>query len=97
MLPIEVTTNEDALVEMAATMSIPVRGVRAAATRKRKITVATGKVGTRAGRPTTAKLKIKRAARRALRSRTAATLQLKIRATDRSRNRFRQRQSIRLK
>ena len=97
VLPIEVTTDEDALLELTATMRQQVRGVRAAATRTRKVTVATGRVGARGGRPTTAKLKIKRAARRALKNRTAATLQLEIRATDRSRNKSLQRQAIRLK
>jgi hypothetical protein len=97
VLPVEVTTDEDAVVEMTATLSQPVRGVRAAATRRRKITVATGKVGARGGRPATAKLKVKRAGRRALKGKASATLQLEIRATDRSRNKSLQRQSIRLK
>ena len=96
VLPIEVTTDEDAQLELSATLRQPVRGVRAAATRTRKVTVATGRVSARGGRATTAKLKLKRAGRRALRGKKAATLQLEVRATDRARNRSLQRQNVRL-
>ena len=97
VLPVEVTSDEDAALELLVTLRQPVSGVRAAATRTRKITVASGKVGARAGRPATARLKVKRAGRKALKKKKAVTLQLEIRATDRARNRSLQRQSLRLK
>ena len=97
VLPIEVTTNEDASLELTATLRQQIRGVRAAATRTRKVTIATGRVAATGGKPVTAKLKLKRAGRRALKNRKAATLQLEIRATDRARNRSLQRQNLRLK
>lgn len=96
VIPIEVTANEDALLELLLTLRVPVRGVRAAATRTRKVTVASGKVGARGGRPTTARLKLRRAGRKALKNRRRATLQLEIRATDRARNRSVRRQSLRI-
>jgi hypothetical protein len=97
VLPVEVTTNEDASLELTATLRQQVSGVRAAATRTRKVTIATGRVRATGGKPATAKLKLKRAGRRALKNKRAATLQLEIRATDRARNRSLRRQSLRLK
>lgn len=97
VLPIEVTTDEDASLELTATLRQQIRGVRAAAARTRKVTIATGRVRATGGKPATAKLKLKRAGRRALKNKKSATLQLEIRATDRARNRSLQRQSLRLK
>lgn len=96
VLPIEVTPDEDALLELIASLRMPVRDLRAAVTRTRKVTVATGKAAARGGQPTTVKLKLRRAGRKALKKRKKATLQLEIRATDRARNRSVRRLNIRI-
>jgi hypothetical protein len=97
VIPIEVTADEDASADVVASLTQPVTGVRAAARRTRKVKVASTRASVRGGRSTTLKLKLTRAGRKALKQRKAATLQVEITATDRSRNRSLLRTSVRLK
>lgn len=93
VLPLRVMPDEDGVLQVEAKIAQRKKG----APRKiRKVTIGTGKARGAANQPVTVKLKLRRAGRRALKSRKTVKVQLDIRVTDRLGNERRQITVVRL-